>query len=165
MDEINAAYDEIIMQRSGASGGQSSSGSSGSSYNYGYSKSSAYYSGADDYSDVREKINHNRIDDAETILDGIPMSVRNGEWYFLKATVQYKRGWLEEAVKNMRRATELDPGNEEYRAAFEQLNSPRSGYRTARTNNKGCSGCDICSGLLCADCCCECLGGDMIPCC
>ena len=29
----------------------------------------------------------------------------------------------------------------------------------------GGSGCDMCSGLLCADCCCECMGGDFIRCC
>lgn len=164
MDEVNRAYDEIIMMRGTSGGGRSDKSSSGSSYNYGYGNNSSYYSGGSDYSDVREKINRNRIDDAETILDGIPMSVRNAEWYFLKATVQYKRGWLEEAVKNMRTATELDPNNEEYRNAFQQLNAPRQNYRTVNTNS-GCSGCDLCSGLLCADCCCECFGGDIIPCC
>ncbi len=29
----------------------------------------------------------------------------------------------------------------------------------------GCNTCDMCSGLLMADCCCECMGGDLIPCC
>lgn len=163
MDEINQAYDEIIMNRS-----TNSSSYSGSSYNrndsYYESKGSTYYSNVNDYSDVREKINLNRIDDAETILDGIPMSARNAEWYFLKGTVQYKRGWLEEAVKNMRIATELDPNNREYRSAYQQINTPRSNYRTVNTNS-GCSGCDLCSGLICADCCCECFGGDIIPCC
>ncbi|HBN81189.1 MAG TPA: molecular chaperone DnaJ, partial [Ruminococcaceae bacterium] len=28
-----------------------------------------------------------------------------------------------------------------------------------------CSACDACSSLICADCCCECMGGDLIPCC
>lgn len=163
MDEINQAYDEIIMQRSTGSNSYS-----GSSYNrndsYYENHNSTYYSNVSDYSDVREKINLNRISDAETILDGIPMTVRNAEWYFLKGTVQYKRGWLEEAVKNMRIATELDPNNQEYRSAYQQINTPRSNYRTVNTNS-GCSGCDLCSGLLCADCCCECFGGDIIPCC
>ena len=31
--------------------------------------------------------------------------------------------------------------------------------------NGGCSTCDICQGLICADCCCECMGGDLISCC
>ena len=29
----------------------------------------------------------------------------------------------------------------------------------------GCSACDVCNGLICADCCCECMGGDLISCC
>ena len=29
----------------------------------------------------------------------------------------------------------------------------------------GCTACDICNGLICADCCCECMGGDLISCC
>ncbi len=33
------------------------------------------------------------------------------------------------------------------------------------TTNRGCSACDVCYGLMCADCCCECLGGDLISCC
>lgn len=41
------------------------------------------------------------------------------------------------------------------------------GYRAERRkdSDSGCSACDICSGLMCADCCCECFGGDLIPCC
>lgn len=163
MDEINGAYDEIIMQRSAGSSSYSESSYNKNNSYYEY-QNSTYYSNVSDYSDVREKINRNRIDDAETILDGIPVSARNAEWHFLKGTVQYKRGWLEESVKNMRIATELDPNNEEYRSAYQQINTPHSNYRTVNTNS-GCSGCDLCSGLLCADCCCECFGGDIIPCC
>ena len=33
------------------------------------------------------------------------------------------------------------------------------------TRTFGCSVCDICNGLICADCCCECMGGDLIGCC
>ena len=37
-------------------------------------------------------------------------------------------------------------------------------YRTS-TNAGDCSPCNICYGLLCADCLCECCGGDLIRCC
>lgn len=63
------------------------------------------------------------------------------------------------------------PNNPEYRAAYNQLmwqrntGTNRQGpYRTQGQAN-GCSGCDMCSGLICADCCCECMGGDLVPCC
>ena len=39
------------------------------------------------------------------------------------------------------------------------------GYNTGSYGGGGCSACDLCSGLICADCCCECMGGDLIRCC
>ena len=154
MDEINAAYDAIITMR------RSQSGPAQSGYSAGYT------GGASSLGDIRSKINANRIDDAETLLDGIPPQARGAEWYFLKGTVQYKRGWLEEATKNYRTACQLDPNNPEYQAAFRQVNHPRSGgYHAPRTNAAGCSACDICTGLMCADCLCDCCGADGTPCC
>ena len=41
------------------------------------------------------------------------------------------------------------------------------GYNPNMNMNKagGCNACDICNVLICADCCCECMGGELIPCC
>ena len=102
------------------------------------------------------------------LLDGTPAGSRDAEWYFLKGSVLYKKGWLEEAYNHFATAVRMDPGNMEYRTALNQMNMQRQtgGYRTSRQNHSGgCSGCDMCSGLLCADCCCECAGGDLISCC
>ncbi len=154
VEELNAAYDAIIMN----SGNQSGYTSAGSY---------AYYAGAD-YTDVREKINSGRLEDATVILDGIPDGERDAQWYYLKGTIQQKRGWLEEAAKNFDIACNMDPTNDTYKLAFNKVNSARNGgYRTERREKSGreCSGCDICQGLICADCCCECMGGDLIPCC
>lgn len=141
VDEINDAYDEIVM------GGLS-------------------YADSTDYSDIRTKINSGRLDDAQTLLDGMPEYIRNAEWYYLKGTIQQKRGWLEEAAKNFATASNLDPSNNTYKMAYNKVNNARSGgYRTERKEKSGCSGCDMCTGLICADCCCECFGGDLIPCC
>ena len=157
MEELNQAYDAILM-------------SSGSSAGYSASSSQSY--SAPDYSDIRSKINSGRLDDAQTILDGIPEYSRNAEWYYLKGTIHQKRGWLEEAAKNFATASNLDPANNVYKMAYNKVNNARNGgYRTERRQNNrkgsdsGCSGCDICTGLICADCCCECCGGDIIPCC
>lgn len=146
MQEINEAYDTIVrMRRQG--GGQSGS----------------------HYRDIRGMIASGRIVDAEMLLDGIAESSRDAEWYFLKGSVLYKKGWLEDAYRNFSTACSMDPANAEYRAAFNQMNyQRRSGtYRApaAGGSRGGCSGCDVCSGLLCADCCCECMGGDLIRCC
>lgn len=152
IDEINEAYDSIIM-------GSSSHSSAG--------YSAGGYQNIADYSDIRAKINSGRLDDAQTLLDGIPDYSRDAQWYYLKGTVQQKRGWLEEAAKNFATASNLDPSNNTYKMAYNKVNDSRSGgYRTerrSRKDNAGCSGCDICTGLLCADCCCECCGGDLIP--
>ena len=94
--------------------------------------------------------------------------MRDAQWYYLKGTIQQKRGWLEEAANNFGRACDMDPTNNTYKMAFNKVNQARSGgYRAERRkdSDRGCSACDICSGLMCADCCCECFGGDLIPCC
>ncbi len=164
MQEINEAYDTIILDRGGIFG----SSGAGRQSAFG-NQQSGYWQGGQtysEYSDIRATIQNGRIDDAETLLDGIPPNLRSAEWYYLKGTVQHRRGWLEEAIKNFQTACGMEPGNEEYAAALRGLNRSRSGgYRAGRSNNSGCSGCDICTGLICADCCCECLGGDLIPCC
>ena len=57
---------------------------------------------------------------------------------------------------------------EEYAAAKQRLRSTASGYGSPYTTTRygsGCSGTDLCTSLLCADCLCECCGGDLISCC
>ncbi len=148
MQEINEAYDTIVRMRQNG-GGQYAGGSADSRY-----------------TDIRNMIRANRILDAEMLLDGVPSVSRDAEWYFLKGSVLYKKGWLEDATNHYATACRMDPHNAEYRTAWNQMqmNRQTGGYRTTNTAG-GCSGCDVCSSLLCADCCCECMGGDLIPCC
>ncbi|HIU49618.1 MAG TPA: molecular chaperone DnaJ, partial [Candidatus Limousia pullorum] len=50
-----------------------------------------------------------------------------------------------------------------YRAAFNRMNSQRAygaGGYDPRGGAAGCSCCDICVGLWCADTCCSCMGGN-----
>ena len=160
MREIDSAYDEIILSRT--------SGGAGSSYTGTYQSAGNYSAPSADLGDIRAKIRSGKIDEAETLLDAIYMEQRNAEWHYLKGTVQHRRGWLEEASRNFERAAQLDPTNAQYRKAYENINSDRSGgYRTERKaeDKSGCSACSICQALLCADCCCECMGGDLIRCC
>ena len=154
MQEINEAYDAIVrMRRQGnPSGGQRTYQGGGSSR----------------YTDIRNLIRTGRTIDAEALLDGIPSPSRDAEWYFLKGSVLYKKGWLEEAYSNFSTAARMDPTNREYRQALDQLDLQRrtGGYRvTPGMSTGGCSACDMCNGLICADCCCECMGGDLIRCC
>ena len=160
--ELDAAYDAIILSRTGNGGSTADTGYSG------YNTYTRYDASAPDFGDIRARINSGRVDEAEILLDGIPAGQRTAEWYYLKGTVSHRKGWLEDAARNFERASQLDPTNSEYRRACNNINSDRAGgYRTERNPDKssGCDVCGICQGLLCADCCCECMGGDCIPCC
>lgn len=163
MKEINEAYDTITAQRrSGSKGGYSAG------YGSGYNTGAGAY-GPSGFGDVRSLIMSGRFADAEQILNGVPADRRNAEWYFLKGSVLYRRGWLEEAKDHFSRACQMDPGNPEYSAALNQAMNQRGGmyggYNPGRSAGGECNTCDMCSGLLMADCCCECMGGDLIPCC
>ncbi len=161
MNELNDAYDFIINNLSG-----SRTDNSYADTGFGANAAGGQTS---EFGDIRAKLNSGRIDDAETLLDGIPYQRRNAEWYYLKGTIQHRRGWLESALESFRKAREMEPGNSEYEAAFNQLERESKGnFRKNKQNddNDGCcSPCNICSSLMCADCCCECMGGDLIRCC
>lgn len=167
MKEINEAYDTIVSQRkkNAKAGGYSNNRAS---YTGGYNNVNTNTNSG--FNDVRQLIMTGRIADAEQILNGVPEQSRNAEWHFLKGSVLYRRGWLEEARNLFTRACQMDPNNQEYRAAMNQAQGHRSGayggYSPNMNANAGsCNACDACSALMCADCCCECMGGDLIPCC
>ena len=145
MAQINDAYDAIIRERQ-SSGGRSGSGK---------------------YPDIRQLIQQRRYTQAEELLDGIPSLSRCAEWFYLKGMVLYQKGWLEEAERHFSQAASMEPSNQEYREALNRSNSNRAGgYRAAGSQADGCSGCsNLCTTLVCMDICCECMGGNLIPCC
>lgn len=151
MKEINEAYDEIQRQRkSGGSGGVNSYG--------GYSG----YSGGSQFSDIRNLINNGRPAEAEELLDGVPGGRRDAEWYFLKGTIAYSRGWMESALQNFNTACQKNPANQEYRAALNRLNYQRqNGYNRnshyPSSMGGGMSCCDLCATIYCANCLCDCM--------
>lgn len=158
MKDIISAYDQIMDERKTTPIPENNT-----SYENYESHGSAY-------SDVRKLIIEGRITDAEQILNGVPQSIRDAEWYFLKGSILYKKGWLEEAYKNLSSACSMDSSNREYAAALNKLKNDRNGnFESPRINplpfGCGCGACDVCTSLLCADCCCECMGGDIIRCC
>ena len=154
MKEINEAYDLITRMRASSNTGT-----------YSGASSSGYTSG--NYAEIRTRINEGRYSDAEILLDAIHASQRGAEWNFLKGYILLKRGHYVDAQRYFDTACSMDPYNQEYRAAQMELSRRANGYGSGynTTTAGGCSGCDICSGLMCADCCCECCGGDLISCC
>ncbi len=151
MQEINEAYDAIMDERRG--GGSTKSG---------------YNTGSGEFAHIRQLVFTGRLEEAQELLDGVPVSSRSAEWYFLNGSVLYKRGWFEGAYSSFSTACRMDPNNAEYREAFNRI-SRQSGRQyspySSSPNMGGCVSCDPCTTLCIADCCCEACGGDLIPCC
>lgn len=162
MQEINEAYDAIIAEREHGSG---SSDAGGYSYGYGYSSSSSSYTDTNNYSYIRNLIENGRLDDAEILLEQIPLQNRDAQWYYLKGRVNYNRGWVDKAYSYFSTAYKMDPNNMEYRTMYQNIQNDRSGgYRRAKkSRDTDCLEC--CCDLYCLDSICECFGGDLIPCC
>ncbi len=155
MKEINEAYDTIRDER--ANGG---------------AHARAYDDGASGpqsgYAQVRSLINMRRFDEAAAMLYAVSSTNRGAEWHYLFGCVMLGKGNYTEAVRNIETACYMDPSNQEYQAAKNSIGRSASSYGrgyTTQTNAGNCDTCDLCSSLLCADCLCECCGGDLIRCC
>ena len=152
MKQINEAYDEIQKQRAaGLSSGSSAGGAGGASYGGSGAKSGEYIR-------VRELINAGRFSEAEVLLGRKAASERTAEWHFLYGHIMLHKGWMMEARQEFETACRMDPYNSEYQNTLVRMGQGASGDPYARsTHTSGCSGCDLCMGLLCADCLCDCV--------
>ncbi len=158
MKEINEAYDMITKSRgSGGTSGGSSYGSGGYQ-----SSNSSYSSSSGIYAQIRMAINSGNLIQAESLLNSVQN--HDAEWNFLMGSVCYSKGWLDEARRYYQIAVNMNPNNAEYRQALSYMQSGGSPYRNTAYRG-GMDGCDCCTSLVCADCCCEAMGGDLISCC
>lgn len=153
MKEINEAYDTITRSRSGggsARGGGGARGRGGYGYASGYQQQQR---GGGAFAQARWSIQNNDLEGAERILQ--EAAERNGEWYFLMGAIAYRRGWLDEARQNYEIALQMDPGNMEYRQAFNMMQ--RGGYYGYQPNmaGAGCDGLDCCTTMMCMNCLCS----------
>ena len=176
LKQINEAYDMIKNGRTSANNSYYSNqgqqyGGYGYNYNTNGQQSYGYQNGYNSeqlFKQIRAFLAAGRFYEAEILLK--TTSIRNAEWYFLMGNVYWFRGWQLEAKKYYAQACNMDPANEEYRAAFNRVNTNSyaagSGYRDpryarARSNDDIC---DCCCKLWALDTLCECMGGDCIPC-
>ena len=146
MKEINAAYEEIQQMRS--SGSKNSGGKSGANSS----------SNGPIYVQIRRLLNNGNIAAAEAKLWEINEGDRIAEWNFLYGCILVKKGQYVDAQRYLDIACSMDPYNQEYRNAKDQLHRQANGYGGGNNNqpNVGCSCCDICAGLMCLDCLCGC---------
>ena len=156
MKEINAAHDEIQKMR--ASGGSTNNSYSGGSqyYRAGTSGQSALYT------KIRLLINSRELSEAEQLLNSISLAERGAEWNYLRGCVALGRGFYVDAMNYFDTACGMEPQNAEYRQARDMLRARSQSFGggfDTRSTGCGCSPCGLCSTLLCADCCCDCMGG------
>lgn len=152
MKEINEAYDTIQKMR--ASGRNGSAGAYQGGYAGGAYSGAGESSGNPAFRQVRAALARNDLSMAEHVLNII--SERNGEWYFLKGVLCYRRGWMDEALRAYERACQLSPDNMEYRRALEQLSEANQAYRPGgfEVYSTDCGG-NFCARAACIYCMCN----------
>ena len=159
MQEINEAYDEIQKMRANGGASNSSSGS--------------YSSSNKEFNEIRILINQKRFNEAGKRLSSIGEWDRTAEWHYLMSVVLMQRGNVNDAMRELELACSMDPGNEEYQRAKMMFNNSARGYGSTYYDNAGPYGrqrtsaddaCDCCTNLICLDCICEMMGGDLIRC-
>ena len=161
MKEINAAYDEIQRNRTTSS--------------HSNTNSNNYYSSTNNstgiYATVRKKINERKYREAEELLYTVSDFDRTADWHFLNSVCLMQRGKSADAMRELELACSMDPSNLEYQKAKEMFNTSGSRYGSTyygeggrRYRSSQDEACDCCMNLICLDCLCECMGGDLISC-
>ena len=118
------------------------------------------------YCEARRYLNSRRAAAADGILSRIPENERSAEWHFLKSVVLMHRGWMNDAMRELETACEMDPENGEYQQAKEMFNRSASGYGSTyynegayRRESAGCCDADFCTTLCLANLLCNLCGG------
>lgn len=165
MQEINAAYDDIMRSREKAK-------------NNGSNEQKSYTGGGSTgfYADVRRLVEARRFRDAEQSLSSVAPNDRGAEWHYLTSVLLMHRGRVNDAMRELEIACNMDPGNVEYQRAKEMFNNTANSYGNTYYNSASPhntvyrqrsatdDACNCCANLICLDCCCECCGSDLISC-
>ena len=143
MQQINAAYEQIKNpEKAQPSGGYNPYGGYGG---YGsYSK----HSSADEYQQAAfQYIRFGRYREALNALSNCAQ--RNARWYYLSALANNGLGNQVTALEHIRRAVSMEPDNQEYLFALEQIQNGGTAYRQQAGNYRGFTmrG-NPCAGLL-----------------
>lgn len=150
--EVQEAYDTLMNNQQG------NSSFNQSNYNQSYSNQDS------SFATIRNYIVAGRYQEAYGMLQG--MSNRTAEWHFLSGVSLIYMGSHQQGLNYIQQAMNMEPSNTEYRQYYERLKNRQHAYQTKSyqygggNSNLGC-----CTQLICADCCCECMGGDLIACC
>ena len=167
MNEINDAYDRI---KNGDTA-QPAYGQGGAAYQqYGsqdpfgwgawtgysdpfrayYSQQSQRQSERSEYVAAKSYIRNGMYKEALTALSGVPMTERDGKWYYLHAGANMYLGNKIAALESAKRAVEIEPDNEDYRRLLSELQSGGDFYQNYSTNYRGGLSTDRLCMTLCA---------------
>ena len=101
---------------------------------------------------------------AEGLLNAI--DDHNAEWNFLKGTICYRRGWMDQAKRYYETACQMDPGNAEYARALSMMSD--GGYRPEGYHTFGTADCSdaYCIRLCAMTACCSSMSSGVycLPC-
>ena len=138
MNEINAAYDQIKNPQAqdsydASSYGGAYAGAYGGVYagSYGGAYQSRESAERNELKAARNFIRCREFSQAVNALSGVPVSERNGEWYYLHAIANFNLGNRVAALDSARRACAAAPGDERYRQLLEQIQRGAQTYDTA----------------------------------
>ena len=164
--QVQQAYDQIMKEKQ-----QGASYDSGSNYSGGYGDFGGfggYYSGRTAYQEENSRlqaaanyIRNGYYREAMNVLNDMPLSERNGRWYYYSAVVNQRVGNTATALEHIRRAVELEPSNIQYRQFQQNLEyggtwytSMGSGYERPYSGQSWCLRM-ILLNLFCNLCCCR----------
>ncbi len=163
MNDINTAYDQIKSgnipsSTSGPYAYQSQSGpwqNSGWTNWYEWNGQQTQQTGRSEYTAALNYIRNGMYQEALTALSGVPEPERDGKWYYLSSVANLYLGNRVAALEQIRRAVEIEPGNEEYRRLLQQLQAGGDFYdrysgNYARTINLNPLWMGLCLATMCS---------------
>ena len=178
MNEINAAYEQIKNPQpqdsyGGGYGASAYGGAYSGAWGGAYGDAGAYQSYEDternEVKAARNFIRARQFAQAVNALSGVPVSERDGEWYYLHAIANFNLGNRVAALDSARRACTAEPGNERYRQLLLQIQQGAQAYDAAgegfgfRSVNLGDN--NLCMKLCIANLVCNiCCGGRFLCC-
>jgi molecular chaperone DnaJ len=119
--QVQQAYDQIMKEKQQ---GTSDSYGYGSSYGYGGSTYRSYRGNAGGYGESADSpqmqaafnyIRNQAYQEALHVLGEIPLSERQGRWYYYSAMANSGMGNTATAIEHIQRAVDLEPSNIQYR--------------------------------------------------
>ncbi len=150
MQEVNAAYEQIKNPEKASQQGQNPYGGYGGyqdpfggyrQQGYGGTQTGDQYQQA-----AYQYIRFGRYQEALNALNN--STERNGRWYYLSALANNGLGNQVMALEHIRRAVSMEPDNEEYLYALDQIEHGGTAYRQQAGNFQGFTmGGDPCTNL------------------